>query len=113
MTDTRHGALHTILALLSCPGKHDAQSCVCLWQCRSLPYQALLAELAKTTGQQVFQGNVRYALTQAFGPDASLKAQAYLGVSSRASNAVHRSVTASLLSPSPLFWSCNAVMRIA
>ena len=48
--------------------------------CRSLPYQALLAELAQTTGQQVMQGNVRYALTQAFGPDASLKAQAYLGV---------------------------------
>ena len=41
----------------------------------------LLAELGRTTGQQVCQGNMRYSLTQAFGPDASLKAQAYLGVS--------------------------------
>jgi hypothetical protein len=41
----------------------------------------LMAELGRTTGQQVFQGNMRYSLTQAFGPDASLKAQAYLGVS--------------------------------
>jgi len=40
-----------------------------------------MAELWRTTGQQVFQGNMRYSLTQAFGPDASLKAQAYLGVS--------------------------------
>lgn len=40
-----------------------------------------MAELTRTTGQQVFQGNMRYSLTQAFGPDASLKAQAYLGVS--------------------------------
>ena len=49
--------------------------------CRSLPYEMLMAELGRTTGQQVFQGNMRYSLTQAFGPDASLKAQAYLGVS--------------------------------
>ena len=40
----------------------------------------LLAELGRTTGQQVLPGNLRYSLTQAFGPDASLKAQAYLGV---------------------------------
>ncbi len=39
-----------------------------------------MAELGQATGQQVFQGNLRYSLTQAFGPDASLKAQAYLGV---------------------------------
>ncbi len=49
--------------------------------CRSLPYEMLMAELGRTTGQQVCQGNMRYSLTQAFGPDASLKAQAYLGVS--------------------------------
>ena len=48
--------------------------------CRSLPYEMLMAELGRTTGQQVCQGNMRYSLTQAFGPDASLKAQAYLGV---------------------------------
>ena len=32
-------------------------------------------------GSQVVQGNLRYSLTQAFGQDASLKAQAYMGVS--------------------------------
>ncbi|KAL0042184.1 hypothetical protein WJX77_005579 [Trebouxia sp. C0004] len=47
---------------------------------KSLPYEMLMTELGRTTGQQVFQGNMRYSLTQAFGPDASLKAQAYLGM---------------------------------
>ena len=49
--------------------------------CRSLPYEALLAQLSQTVGTQVGQGNLRYSLAQAFGEDASLKAQAYLGVS--------------------------------
>ena len=46
-----------------------------------MPYGALLEQLARTTGHQVFQGNLRYSLAQAFGADASIKAQAYLGVS--------------------------------
>lgn len=49
--------------------------------CRSLPYEALLAQLSQAVGTQVGQGNLRYSLAQAFGEDASLKAQAYLGVS--------------------------------
>ena len=49
--------------------------------CRSLPYEALLAELSQAVGSPVVQGNLRYSLTQAFGEDASLKAQAYIGVS--------------------------------
>ena len=57
-----------------------AHSCCC-HDCRSLPYEALLAELSQTMGSQVVQGNLRYSLTQAFGQDASLKAQAYMGVS--------------------------------
>ena len=49
--------------------------------CRSLPYEALLAQLSQAVGAQVNQGNLRHTLTQAFGEDASLKAQAYMGVS--------------------------------
>lgn len=49
--------------------------------CRSLPYEALLAQLSQAVGEHVNQGNLRYSLTQAFGEDASLKAQAYIGVS--------------------------------
>ncbi|KAL3131919.1 hypothetical protein ABBQ38_007622 [Trebouxia sp. C0009 RCD-2024] len=50
------------------------------WRSKSLPYEALLAQLSQAVGAQVGQGNLRYSLAQAFGEDASLKAQAYLGM---------------------------------